>query len=257
MVDHRPMRLGKRPHRHDPRVPKLARYLTAQPPPPAAVDWFSRVPSWPMMKNEALGDCTCAAVGHIIQQWTTYAGAPRVLSDDDVVALYEAVGGYRPGDASTDQGAVELDVLTYWLTTGVAGDNLAAFVSLHLVDEPGGLDEVRNAIAWFGNAYIGVALPVSAQSQEIWDTPAEGLEGQGAPGSWGGHAVPLVGYDEQGLICVTWGALKRMTWRFYADYCDEAYGLLSRDFVSAQGTTPAGLSWDEISADMDALRAAA
>jgi hypothetical protein len=31
---------------------------------------------------------------------------------------------------------------------------------------------------------------------------------------------------------VTWGALKRVTWRFLDTYCDEAYAVLSKDWIN-------------------------
>jgi len=252
VIDYSKVPLGKRHARHDPRVPSLARYLPMRtlPPPPAQVDWYSRVQGWGDMKNTEIGDCTCAAVGHAILQWTTYAGSPTRLSDDQVVRLYEEVSGYNPSDASTDQGAVEVDVLNYWLNSGVYSDKLAAYATI----EVGNLTAIKDAIHWFGNVYIGLALPLSAQSQEVWAVPPGGARGLGAPGSWGGHAVPIVGYDERGLLCVTWGAIRRMTYQFWAAYCDEAYALLSRDFVNAAGTTPDGLNWDQLEADMKSLR---
>jgi hypothetical protein len=251
-IDYSHMPLGKRHARHDPRVPALATYvpLSALPAPPNSVDWFSRVDDWGMMKNDALGDCTCAAVGHAILQWTTFASTPRRLSDDDVVQLYEAVGGYNPADKSTDQGAVEVDVLNYWLNRGVDGDALTAYASIEI----GNITAIKDAIHWFGNVYIGLALPLSAQTQEVWSVPPGGAVGLGASGSWGGHAVPVVGYDQRGLLCVTWGQLKRMTYQFWSAYCDEAYALLSKDFIEATGKTPDGVDWEQLQADMQSLK---
>jgi hypothetical protein len=89
----------------------------------------------------------------------------------------------------------------------------------------------------------------------VWTVPPGGPTGQGAPGSWGGHAVPIVAYDARGLICITWGELMRMTWQFWNAYCDEAYGLLSPDWIAA-GKAPAGFDWQQLVADMGELKAA-
>ena len=252
-VNHSQMHLGKRHARHDLRVPAMAKYVptTALPPPPESVDWYSKVRDWGVMANDHLGDCTCAAIGHIILQWSTYSSSAKLLADDQIIGLYEAVSGYNPADPTTDQGAVETDVLTYWLNQGVFGDKLNGFASI----EVGNTSEVRDAINWFGNVYVGLRLPRSAQTQEIWAVPPGGAVGEGAPGSWGGHAVPVVGYDIRGLYCVTWGAIKRMTYGFWAAYCDEAYALLSRDFVAQNSEkTPAGLKWEQLEADMSLLK---
>jgi hypothetical protein len=53
------------------------------------------------------------------------------------------------------------------------------------------IPEIATAIWLFGGAYIGVELPISAQNQDVWDV-ADGPDAE--PGSWGGHAVYLVGY---------------------------------------------------------------
>ncbi len=254
-VDHSRMRLGRRARRPGTRVPRLDGLAMPVQLPPPVQDWHSRVASWPMMLNDQLGDCTCAAVGHAIQQWSTYAGAPLVMSDAQVQALYAAAAGYRPGDPATDRGAVEADVLACWTRPGVdmgraVPDVLTGFAEVAPADHA----QVRQAVAWFANLYIGLALPLSAQRQGVWDVPRGGARGQGAPGSWGGHAVLVVGYDPQGLVCVTWGALKRMTWAFWDAYVDEAYALLSRDFVTTTGTVPDGLSWAQLQADMAGLQ---
>jgi hypothetical protein len=50
--------------------------------------------------------------------------------------------------------------------------------------------------------------------------------GHAAPGSWGGHAVAVAGFDAEGLTVVTWGRLQRMDWAFWAKYADEAFCIL-------------------------------
>jgi hypothetical protein len=155
--------------------------------------------------------CTCAAVGHMIQAWTSQTTGQAIIPDADIVGLYERACGYDPSDPDSDQGGVEIDVLNYWRRNGVDGHGLDAFAAVsrrHHAD-------VKDAVWLFGGAYIGVALPLSAQSQQVWDVPPGGAAGGGEPGSWGGHAVPVIAYDAGGLTCITWGALKRMTWAFW------------------------------------------
>jgi len=230
VADHTKMKLGKQAPRHDPRTFLFAKYLKeeALPPPPASENFATKVKRWPMMLNDRIGDCTCAAAGHMIEQWTTYAGRAVVLSDAQIVAAYSAITGYDPKDPSSDKGAVEIDVLNYWRKTGFARHTIEGYVAL----EPGNHTHIEDSVMIFGNCYIGLALPVSAQRQTVWSVPPGGPVGPGAPGSWGGHAVPVVAYDARGLTVVTWGATKRMTWSFWDAYCDEAYAVLSDDWVS-------------------------
>jgi hypothetical protein len=228
---------------------------------PGSVEWLlkknglKRLDDLGMMKNDTLGDCTCAAIGHLIQTWTSQTTSEAIIPDAQIVELYEHACGYDPTDPDSDQGGVEIDVLNYWRKNPVDGPNgphsldaFAAVARRHHAD-------VKDAVWLFGGAYIGVALPLSAQSQKVWDVPSGGPAGDGAPGSWGGHAVPVIAYDGSGLTCITWGALKRMTWAFWDTYCDEAYACLSRDWAAARA--PSGFDWAALDADLGGFQRAA
>jgi hypothetical protein len=245
-VDHSRMKLGKKPARHDPRTLQMANYLEL-PAIPAKQDWTQKATSnWGMMLNDQLGDCTCAAIGHIIQAWTSNAGPKEItVADQAILKAYEVVGGYQPGKPDTDRGAVELDVLRYWRKTGVDGHKIDAFVAL----EPKNHAHVQAAVDLFGGAYIGVALPISAQKQHVWSVPPGGPNGTGAPGSWGGHAVVVEAYDSHGLTCITWGQKKRMTWSFWDAYCDEAYATLS-ELWAGKKPAPSGFDLAALKADL-------
>jgi len=250
MVDHSKMKLGKKPAVHDQRTLQLASYLaTHLPTPPAAVNWSSKVHQWPMYMNDSLGDCTCAAAGHQIQAWTADGQKHEVdVSDAAILKMYEDVGGYRPGHPETDNGAVELFILNYWRKIGCGGHKIGAFMSV----SPQSTTLVKDGIYLFGGLYTGIALPISAQNQQVWDVPPGGIIGAGFPGSWGGHAVPILDYDLRGLTCITWGQTKRMTWAFLKLYCDEAYAILSTDFLLA-GKAPNGFNLAQLQADLAAL----
>ena len=252
MTDYTKVKLGKQTAHHDKRVPMLSKYTGGLPTPPTKVDYTAKITNLGMMLNDKLGDCTCAAVGHCVQEWTAEAQKQQVIiPDQTILQLYETVGHYNPNNPNSDRGAIELNVLNYWLANPVAGNQLSAFAAL----EPHNHQEIQDAVYIFGNCYIGLALPLSAQTQTVWTVPPGGAVGQGAPGSWGGHAVPIVAYDQRGLTCITWGELKRMTWQFWNAYCDEAYGLLSPDWVNAN-KCPAGFNWQQLETDMGDLRTA-
>lgn len=224
------VKLGKAPARHDPRTLQLAKYLrpATLAPPPATENFGAKVTNWPMMLNDTLGDCTCACAGHMIEEWTTYSGTAVIPPNPAILAAYEAVSGYNPANPQSDKGAVILDVLNYWRNTGIDSHKIMAYASL----EPKNHTEVEDSVFLFGNCYLGIQLPLSAQNQAVWAVPPGGATGQGAPGSWGGHAVPIVAYDPRGLTVITWGATKRMSWGFLDAYCDEAYAVLSQDWIN-------------------------
>lgn len=245
------MKLGKLAPRHDARTLKLEDYLDLAklPPAPETVDWGTKVPTWGMMKNDALGDCTCAAVGHTIMANTSLHSTLFTPSDDEILKAYEVVGGYVPGDESTDNGADELTVLKYWRKTGIAGHKLGAFADV----TPKNFDHIKQTIWLLGSCYTGIALPVTAQGQAEWSVTDKSLEGDAAPGSWGGHAVPFVGYNAAGPVCVTWGQTLQMTWEFWAAYGDEAHAPLSEDWVDGTKEAPSGFNLAQLKADLAAL----
>ena len=163
---------------------------------------------------------------------------------------------------------------------------------------------ISTAIWLFGGAYLGVNLPIAAQKQDVWDVPENpGLDDE--PGSWGGHAVYLVGYEKPGdgtrdtgaktgardpglgtrvcglpgpqpppsnidppspypvsriphpgfLTCITWGQAKKMTWAWLDRYCDEAYALVSCDFIESNGASPSGFNFATLEEDLKLVTA--
>ena len=99
-----------------------------------------------------------------------------------------------------------------------------------------------------GGLYIGLALPLSAQREQTWDWNGS-LTGDDRPGSWGGHAVDVVRYSAGSLTAVTWGRLQDLTWPFWDRYVDEAYCILSNDFLSSK-RAPNGFDLDALKADL-------
>jgi hypothetical protein len=237
--------LGKLPARIDVRTLALARYLDRDvlPAPPPALDLAASVPDWPMYGNDRIGDCTTAAAGHMIEAWTAAAAGRAVeVSEQSVLAAFDAVKVVDP--ETGEEGAVELDVLNLWRTAGIGDHRIGAFARVAGSDH----DLVCTAAYLFGGLFIGLQMPLSAQEQSVWDWEGS-LDGPDAPGSWGGHAVDIVGYDEAGLTAVTWGMLQRLTWSFWDRYCDEAYCILSTDFLSG-GRTPAGFDLEALQRDL-------
>lgn len=243
------MKLGKLAARRDSRTLKLAQYLApALPPIPAAVNWGAKVGAWPMYGNDTLGDCVCAAAGHNVQLWTADAATEVTLPDADVIQMYEQVGGYVPGDPSTDGGCDMLSACKWLRQVGIGGRTIGAFVSVPL-NNPA---MFRAAIYLFGAVYLGVALPASAEGQSEWIYPGN-THGRHAPGSWGGHCIPVVAYGATGYTVVTWGATMYMDAPFLAAYADEAYALLSPDWINKAGVSPAAFNLSQLQADLALL----
>lgn len=250
-------KLGKQPKRPDRRTLQLSRYLKMPelPAAPPAVDWTRAVPHYGMLLNDQLGDCVIAGMMHLVMGWQANTGqSPAAPSNDEVVAAYSAIGGYDPSDPSTDQGCNILDALNYWRNTGitVAGQTskIVAFAEVNLKDDA----EVKAALWLFGGLFTGFQMPASAQNAASWTVPSCGLHGKGKPGSWGGHCAPLGAEDNSGgFQAITWGELMPTAHNFVADYCDEAYAILSTAWIEQQGQSPSGFDFAALQADLAAL----
>jgi hypothetical protein len=237
--------LGKLPVRTDVRTLSLARYIdSAQlPSPPDAFDETSGVDSWPMYSNDRIGDCTTAAAAHMIEAWTA-AGRGQAVELPERAVL-DAFDHVKVTDPFTGQeGAIELDVLRYWRANGIGGHSIGAYARVAVRDQ-----RLVETAAWlFGGLYIGLQMPLTAHAQPVWDWTGS-LAGPARPGSWGGHAVDVVRYDRNGLTVVTWGRLQELTWSFWNRYCDEAYCILSDDFLQ-KGNAPNGFDLAALEADL-------
>lgn len=205
---------------------------------PPAVDYASKVITWPMYGNDTLGDCTAAAAGHLREAWTAYGqGAATLTTDTDVLAFYEACSGYVPGHPDTDQGANMQDCLDYWRQSGLAGDKILAFFQI----DPSNLAEIKTALYLFGGIYVGVNLPSSALDQFdaglAWDyNPHADNQIEG------GHCIHLGAVDATGLMTVTsWGRTQRVTPAWWARFTEEAWAIATMDWVHADAS-PEGLN---------------
>jgi hypothetical protein len=215
----------------------MRKYLdfTALPPIPASADWSKPVKKWTVMGNNSYGDCVFAGRAHMIQTWSANKGHELIIPDDDVVQLYLK---YSPGD----DGYNIADSLKILRQTGMWGRNIWSYCSV----DPHDHDAVKAAIHLFGGLATGVNLPRGWQSADVWDV------GGGRPGSWGGHDVPIIAYDDKYLTCVTWGALQKITWAGWDYYFDESYACIAPDWFTG-GTAPNGLDLENLRADLVAV----
>lgn len=241
------LKLGKHPPKHDPRTLRFAHYTSAQRgKPPTKIDYSKPVRSWPMMQNDKYPLCACAAAGHMIQQWTADTGEMVVPSDEQVLAAYR----YFVGD-NLEAGAHMLDVLKHWRRHGIGEHKVAGFAQL----DPSNLEQVRQAVWIFGNCYVGLALPDhiahAPDPRKVPWTVSKQANREFAPNLHNGHCVPIVGYDQERLYIVTWGALISMSFDFCATYMDEAYAVLSPDWISRKSReAPSGFDLAALESDL-------
>jgi hypothetical protein len=219
----------------------------------ADVDWATAVPQWPMYLNDQLGDCTIAGIGHLYGALTWYAKSDEALfADDQIQSVYSRIGGYVPGDPSTDQGCVMQDVLADQTATGMtdtAGKThtVAAYAA---IGNPADEDLLGQALDVFGSVYTGIAVQQNMETEFA----------DGQPWTWqrggqevGGHAICLQrrqGTAAAPLEYVTWGALQPATTGFQANAVDEAWVVVTADWLAANGSTVEGMDLQQLLADM-------
>ena len=255
--------LGKRPARHDPHALQLATYLRAGALPaiPPACDWTGAVTSWGIDENDSVGDCTIAAADHLIRLWSANNGPMQSCTDQAIIAAYSAVSGYDPTTGANDNGAVELDVLNLWKGPGIGGFTIDAWAD----PSPQDIAHIEASVFLFGGCYLGVGLPLRAQQQLDaglpWDVGHSGFFGRvrgiDQPNSWGGHAIPIVGYDRtnQMFKCITWGQPQLLTYRWFQTYCDEAHTPASKLWIGGKGISPSLIDLPTLLADQAAIAA--
>lgn len=252
-------RFGRTPRSFNPRVPHMSAILAGRSliPPPPSIDYVKAMPSnFGMMLNDQLGDCTCAAYYHARQIWSFNAqGKEATEPDADVEQLYIQACGYNPKAGGEGPGGNEQHVLSFLLNTGapIGTDGSAREMILGFVEvDPRNLDDVKRTIADCGVAYIGFKVP-----QNIVPSGGE------PPPTWtvepsakvvGLHAVVLPGYDSSGATVISWGSLYKMTWQFFTTYVDEVYAIADPTWVSAKGTTPGGLTVQQLEEQMAGLK---
>jgi hypothetical protein len=262
-------KIGRRPARHTLRTMRsaimLARHLAALgAPPTASQDYLSPLQRalvgttlnggpYGMYLNNSVGDCVCADTAHQVLLHTANSGTGFVVpTDDDVLALYEAVGGYKPGDPSTDQGCDETSMEEYLQTTGFCSQKSAGSGMI----DPGTLDHVRWGIQLFGGVRLGIVVDEQMEDQfsnrQPWKTAADPND----PNA-GGHDVFAFAYDNAaGTFSVfTWGGIATVeaTLMGNSAFLDEVHGSVWPDFIAATGSAPNGFNLQQLLADLPAV----
>lgn len=248
-------KLGRQKRVFNAKIPHMSAILASRkfPMPPASVDWTKGVTEYSTMLNTELGCCTISAIFHSIQIWSLNSSEEITESDKSVLSLYEEACGYSPDDSSSDQGGIEQNVLKYCCNTGVPLDDgtREKFLGFAEVDTRN-INDIKTTIAEFGICYLGVEIP-----QGIWDesgNPKTVWDGSGDSEIVGGHAIAACKYDETGVTVISWGSLYLLTWEFFSKYVDEAYAIISQDWINSQNKTPLGLTKEELENLMNTVK---
>lgn len=218
------MRLGKLPAKYDKRtIPLkaiLRKRLLPELPFSFSVDEsLGGIKDDFMYGNDRYGDCVIAARAHQTLRFEKFeTGLQPLISDQEVISEYfEQTGG-------PDVGLYLLNSIKDWKNDGWKVEGMRytiyAFASVNWKNH----DEVKHCIHLLGGVNFGMVLYyqdiVQHQDGQVWHL----TENDGK--IMGGHGMYLYEYDIDGLTCMTWGKRQRMTWTFWDERCDEAYGIV-------------------------------
>jgi hypothetical protein len=238
--------------------PREALSRSGLPPVPRTqlVDYASEVTEWPMYLNDQIGDCTFASLGHVFGAMSRYgSGTEALFSDGTIQHGYSAVSGYVQGDEDTDTGCLCSDVLAYAKATGLQDTTGRLHKALGYAKLGNAADEtlLGQVLDVFGTVYIGFNV------QQVIEDEFE----QGKPWTWqrgaeiiGGHCVNLQKRNPSSvkgkgvLDYVTWGALQPATTTWQSHAVEEAWAVVSQDWVNANGTSVTGLDLSQLLSDM-------
>ena len=240
-------RFGKHPPKNDYRTLRFKKYLKSSiAPPPATENKLAQVyknlkvsdPTklFPMDGNDKYGDCTIAALAHAETVFRGLVGGKIIMPASTVLKLYFQLTG------GVDSGMNELDVLNYWQSNRVSGDELIAFAKL----DPKNHVEIEQALHLFGGVYLGFQCQENCvqefQAHQPW-----------TPGTLtnDGHAVFAVAYDQNGMTVLTWGNTQVGTWAWWDECVDEAYALLPPE-AQKPGFAP-GFDFAQLKNDLNAV----
>ena len=246
-------KLGRLKERRDARTVKFGRYVPDDLDlyrAPDATTYAAKVHSWPMAYNDRCGCCTLSSLYHGDLLRAANSGQPPKMQEGDVLAAYKHLSGWNgvEGDPS-DTGLVMLDVLKFARRQGW----IKGFVR---VDQHHS-GHVRHAAAMMGGLYVGQDLPRTVFGRDVWAVRDPSLKGDSAIGSAGGHATHFCDYSPEWWPLVSWGGLRRATWAYTMTYVEEAWAVLSDNWIDkASKLAPPGFRLEELEADLAALGAA-
>ncbi len=195
--------------------------------------------AWGMDGNDTYGDCGVAGVNH------TFMAAAAVTddteqwpADDQIVSYYLAYTGGQ------DSGVVLADFLAYVKAHEFFGHSIQGYAPVGVHDVP----TLQFAIDAYTAAYTGInvtsGMMAATKAGKPWTlgdmfSPVEG-----------GHCVPLVGYDDSHLYCVTWGQVQAVSYPAWHFMSDEAWAVIPGEFKAGDGR---GIDLAALQADLSKI----
>lgn len=241
----RTVRLGCRVDRKKRPKARFAKYFDSAlvtTPPPASTNYRAKAASAlsRMLLNDRLGCCVISDRYHTVGLYTANdAGAAVMGTDEEVLSTYRI---WNPGNQ--DEGCVITEVLDYHRDRGirVAGNvnRIDGYVSLDHTNKL----QTKAAVYLMPGVPLGIDLPQDWTRMAVWDVTSSPIVG--------GHDVPVIDYDDQGVYVASWGRVYLITWRAFMStkWVGEAYVVLSSDWYGSDKIAPCGVDVVALKADM-------
>lgn len=254
------MKLGVAGPKQDVRTLKLMTVLKELPPIPDVFDVDNLYPGikipTPMYKNDVYGDCVIAGRAHQTLRFEAYEQNQLItITDKNVTDEYFSESGGQ------DSGLYIIDSLRWWRNNGWKIGGVSQIIKVHgcwrklkpkptppvstnvysiyafgAID-PKNHDDVKAVCYLLNGVYVGVALPNTAKNQPIWEVVGDPEKDENSKRwSWGGHCVYVKAYNEIGPVCVTWGRIQQMTWRWFDVYCFDCFGVVDNKNAFTQNS---------------------
>jgi len=214
--------------------PAPAKVLVPDPPP------SSDSTPWGMDGNDQYGDCGVAGINHGFMATATISAETETFPTADQVVSY-----YLNYTGGQDDGVVLSAFLAKvrQFSDGFYGHTISGYAPVAVHDVP----TLNFAIWAYGFAYTGVkvtqAMMDGFQAGKPWEL------GDTRSPVLGGHCVPIVGYDSRYLYAVTWGQVQPISYSAWHYISDEAWAVITGEFVSKGGDTR-GVSLDALNSDL-------
>lgn len=215
---------------------------------PESTDWSAKAMASikRIYKNNQWGCCVISSAFHQLGLWSgNDAGIALEGTDNEVMAAYRI---WNPGNR--DNGCNIPTVLNYTRDHGMMIGGVLRKIDSYVSVDNTNKDLVKAATILFGTIKLGIDLPNAwrqASEGGIWDVTNSGIVG--------GHDVPTIAYNQQGVPIATWGGVRTMTWNAFASnrYIKEAYCPLSPDWYGQDRIAPNGIDATTLKADLNAI----
>lgn len=198
-----------------------------------------------MLGNDKYGDCVEAAMLNIQATFRLKEGiVPYPWSTQAALELYSHITGFNPVTGSGDNGTDPQQAFQYWRTNGLPGHEIVGYGVLN-----GDSVNIKRAIYEFGAVLVALALPTTAQSQDVtwvW-------ESNSVAGSWGGHGICTDSYTETDLGFWSWAQFGTMDNAFAENTIEQVLVPLSKDQIGKGGVGPGGFNFSAMQKDLPTL----